>query len=311
MKKIKIKKSLIATTVALSSVAIAVPTLLTSCGSLPKYTLSWDTQITSNITPYTPSNYKEYHFMDQSTALNLWMDNLSDKQKTLDVLSVPFVALSHYLHAFYETDNQQSPVEIEIYKSHFEWAKETHFLNFKTGDFQANDIILWSFSIKIKVFPAFPLSLLNAIMNSASRSSNSVDFFPDWNVDSISLSVDNFPIAISCLNLMDGFLRDEDKNQYGLGIYSHLNCFLSFDWLWDDPEDFIGPTGITSLTDAVNTKNSHVEAHVLAPFNKTVKLDIPDGYLFSLISDFQWGKQPMGLVSYYLSELSLAPPKSI
>jgi hypothetical protein len=48
------------------------------------------------------------------------MDNLSDKQKTLDVLSVPFVALSHYLHAFYETDNQQSPVEIEIYKSHFE-----------------------------------------------------------------------------------------------------------------------------------------------------------------------------------------------
>jgi hypothetical protein len=70
MKKIKIKKSLITSAVVLSSISIMVPTLLTSCGNKPKYTISWSSQVANNIEPYEPTG-NEYNFMDQNKALDL------------------------------------------------------------------------------------------------------------------------------------------------------------------------------------------------------------------------------------------------
>jgi hypothetical protein len=49
------------------------------------------------------------------------MDNLSDKQKTLDVLSLPLTAVDSYLgfvYPFVPADSL-SPLQIEVYKSQF------------------------------------------------------------------------------------------------------------------------------------------------------------------------------------------------
>jgi hypothetical protein len=93
------------------------------------------------------------------------MDNLSDKEKTLDMFSLPLALMETYLEPFYDPSGQQSPVSIEVYKSAFQWSKNTEIYNYATGNFNKNDIILWSFSLKIKVFPSIPLDALSTLLN--------------------------------------------------------------------------------------------------------------------------------------------------
>jgi hypothetical protein len=105
------------------------------------------------------------------------MNNLNDKQRTLDLFSAPLAIAEHYATAFYDPTSQKSPLEIKVYKSEFKWAKNTQFFNYRTRDFQTNDIILWSFNIEIKTTPPLPLSELNNLMSYLGSSDSS--YAPD------------------------------------------------------------------------------------------------------------------------------------
>jgi hypothetical protein len=154
------------------------------------------------------------------------MNNLSDKQKTLDIFSLPFALLENKIDQYYPIAASQSLLSIDVYKSQFKLAKDVKIKNMSAEDDSSftSDLITWSLNLKINVNPAFPLTVLNDL-----------DFFkdqdivlPDWNIGSLTLKVDNFPLVFSFQenDTFNGALSLDTQKELG---FAHLNVCNSYD----------------------------------------------------------------------------------
>jgi hypothetical protein len=68
------------------------------------------------------------------------MDNLTDKQKTLDIFSFPMLLADQNIPDFINLNNITSPFAIEVYKSEFKQIKNVNVYDYSKDKFIKSDL---------------------------------------------------------------------------------------------------------------------------------------------------------------------------